>query len=401
MSSFLVALLTLIVAAMIWAGHACLWTYVLNILYGRKLPKPILKAWRIVSFVVIVFGWPAVLVGLVLVYKIDLFPGPDDPPRNPIPALPFFTIGTYALFCLILATRFIGITVMRLRAVPPASIVSSASSMVDYGKQSASGVDMAGKGKWWWLARLPFTCAFRVEYSSYTLKLPNLPAAWDGLTILHLSDFHFHGTPTKAFFEAVFAEIRMRWPRTDVVALTGDFLDTDQHAEWIEPLFSQLEAQEGRFAILGNHDDFHRPEFVRTELQRAGYTVLGNHWLDATIRGVRCRIVGHEGPWYLPFPEACSRTDVPKICLSHSPDNIYWAAEQGCAIVLSGHVHGGQIRIPVVGPIFVPSIYSRRFDSGIFDVDGSTLVVSRGLGGKEPIRFRCPPQVIRITLRSA
>jgi hypothetical protein len=86
--------------------------------------------------------------------------------------------------------------------------------------------------------------------------------------------------------------------------------------------------------------------------------------------------------------------------VSHSPDNFPWAAENGVDLVLSGHVHGGQVRVPVVGSIFVPSVYGRRYDMGVFERGGTTLVVSRGAAGKEPIRFRCNAQVMRITLRA-
>jgi uncharacterized protein len=108
-------------------------------------------------------------------------------------------------------------------------------------------------------------------------------------------------------------------------------------------------------------------------------------------------IIGHEGPWNHQ-PIEMTTPQAPRLCLSHTPDNGYWAQENKVFLTLSGHVHGGAIRVPIVGSIFVPSRYSRRFDQGVFDVNGMPLVVSRGLSGKEPIRILCHPQVIRITL---
>ena len=68
--------------------------------------------------------------------------------------------------------------------------------------------------------------------------------------------------------------------------------------------------------------------------------------------------------------------------------------------MLAGHVHGGQIRFPVVGSVFVPSRYSRRYDCGTFDEPPTLLHVSRGLGGQHPLRYNCRPEVTLLVLRS-
>ncbi len=91
-----------------------------------------------------------------------------------------------------------------------------------------------------------------------------------------------------------------------------------------------------------------------------------------------------------------------RIVLSHSPDQFPRAASAGVELVVSGHNHGGQIRLPVFGPILMPSRYSRHFDRGFFrSRDGaSTLYVSQGIGGKHPIRYGCTPEITRFTLRA-
>ncbi|HET6574847.1 MAG TPA: hypothetical protein VFG68_14675, partial [Fimbriiglobus sp.] len=91
--------------------------------------------------------------------------------------------------------------------------------------------------------------------------------------------------------------------------------------------------------------------------------------------------------------------DLFRLCLSHTPDNFYWGQRNRVRLMVCGHVHGGQVRVPVIGSIFVPSIYGRRFDGGVFEGGGTVMVVGRGLSGKEPLRFRCKPQVVRLTLR--
>ena len=91
-------------------------------------------------------------------------------------------------------------------------------------------------------------------------------------------------------------------------------------------------------------------------------------------------------------PDRLSRTGS-GLLVSHTPDNIGWARRNGCRLMLSGHNHGGQIRVPVFGSLFVPSRYSRRYDMGTFHEPPTVLHVNRGLSGKEAIRFRCRPQV--------
>ena len=371
-SEYLLLVLPLLAA---WVGHACIWVSILNYVYARPYPKAILKPWRHFSGLVIL-SFP------LLVY------------------LDCGSLGySYLGVCLVFgAIAFPTITFIRFRRKPPAILLSETTHTLDLWKEL--GREAIGNGKGRLAARLPFNGIYRVDFTEMTLAIPNLPPEWDGLTILHLTDVHYHGTPSRAFHERVLVEIERRWPKSDLVCLTGDYVDSDEHHAWIGPLLGRLRGTEGNFAILGNHDLLYEPNRVRESLAAAGYTVLGNGWKLATIRGVRCVLVGHEGPWFTPPPNL---TSAPKnafrICLSHSPDNFYWAQENGIGLVLCGHVHGGQIRLPLIGSIFVPSTYGRRFDMGVFEKNGTAMVVNRGLSGKEPLRFRCNAQVMRIALR--
>ena len=90
-----------------------------------------------------------------------------------------------------------------------------------------------------------------------------------------------------------------------------------------------------------------------------------------------------------------------RILLSHSPDQFPRASGRGVDFVLAGHNHGGQIRLPVLGPILMPSRYSRHFDRGFFRANDSVLYVSQGIGGKHPIRFGSHPEITRFTLHAA
>jgi predicted MPP superfamily phosphohydrolase len=91
--------------------------------------------------------------------------------------------------------------------------------------------------------------------------------------------------------------------------------------------------------------------------------------------------------------------DAFRILVSHTPDNIGWARRHRIDLMLSGHTHGGQVRLPILGPVYSPSNHGCRFSAGVFWMDPTLMYVSRGVSGKEPIRYNCPPEVTRLILK--
>jgi predicted MPP superfamily phosphohydrolase len=289
------------------------------------------------------------------------------------------------------------VTLWRRLRPRPGALLSNHSHTVDVAAQL--GYKPVGRGKYRLLARLPGNEVFLTDLVERTLCLPRLPAAWDGLTILHLSDLHFSGTPDKAYYRHVMDLCRAWEP--DIVAFTGDLVDSDNHYRWIIPILGRLRWRCAAFGILGNHDSWHEPQVLRRRLQRLGMHVLGNCWEQLEVRGQPLLAIGHEGPWFKPGPDLSDCPEGPfRLCLSHTPDNIRWARQQHIDLMLAGHVHGGQIRFPVIGSVLVPSEYSRRYDCGVFHEPPTVLHVSRGLGGMHPLRYNCRPEVTRIILKA-
>jgi predicted MPP superfamily phosphohydrolase len=392
MSGMLEALAVLL-AALAWVGHAYILTAALNYLYGRALPKTFLKPLRLLIGVAIV-GFPLLLLSAV---NPDSFGSPAGSPVL-LNGAWGHAVAAYGLACLYFGFVFPVITVERYLRKPPACVLSERTRTLDLWAEY--GEKLVGDGKGQRLTRIPGNCVFTLDITDLALAVPTLPPEWGGLTLLLVSDLHFHGTPSRLYFERMIDELTAG-PVPDLVCLAGDFVDTGTHREWIGPLLGRLQAKEAKLAILGNHDKYHDPERVRADLAAAGYAVLGNRWDEVTIRGVPCVAVGHEGPWFEPAPDLAGAPEGPfRLCLSHTPDNFYWGQANGIGLMLCGHVHGGAIRVPLVGSIFVPSVYGRRFDQGVFAEGGTVMVVSRGVSGKEPIRVRGHPQVIRITLRA-
>ena len=128
--------------------------------------------------------------------------------------------------------------------------------------------------------------------------------------------------------------------------------------------------------------------------------VLANTWQQIDVRGQPLQVIGHEGPWFTPVPDlaGCPENNF-RLLVSHTPDNIRWARRHHVDLMLAGHVHGGQIRLPLIGSLFVPSRYSRKYDCGTFFSNPTVMYVSRGLAGQHPLRFNCRPEVTRIILR--
>jgi len=321
---------------------------------------------------------------------------PHQDPDAWFPSLGDKIVAGYMLLCGLALFYFLGLTTWRLVRPKPAVLESNHTRTVDVAQEL--GYRPAGRSKHRHLTQLPGNQVFQVDLNEKTLRLSRLPAAWDGLSILHLSDVHFVGTPDRDYFRYVMDQCAAWNP--DLVAFTGDTVDTDTHHRWIVPLFGRLKWNCAAFAILGNHDTYFDMPVLRRRLSRVGMQVLGNRYTQLEVRGEPMVVIGHEGPWLLPAPDLAECPTEPfRLCLSHTPDNIAWARRHGIDLMLAGHVHGGQIRFPILGSLLVPSKYGRRYDCGTFDEPPTVMHVSRGLGGEHPVRYRCRPEVTKLILR--
>jgi predicted MPP superfamily phosphohydrolase len=370
--------LVLLVGAVAWFGHAFLFTVLLNWCYAQSIRRRILRAIR-AAIAIFVFGFP-------LAYALVVWIGK--------PNIVFFV---YLCVCILAAAVYLPvISILRALRKPPAAIVENSVQVLDVAAHL--GQLPIGNGKQWRLACLPKNQIFQVECRELRVALPRLPDAWRGLSILHLSDIHLCGTPGRQFYQCVFDHVMSRGT-PDIVALTGDVIDSAHHHRWIAPLVGRLNWKEAGLAVLGNHDAYYEPDGVRRRLKRLGFHVLGNSWQTVEIRGQPMIVIGNETPWFRPAPDLNGAPDdVFRLCLSHTPDNFAWTQHNRIDLVLAGHVHGGQIRLPGIGPLFVPSRYSRRYDRGQFAAGPTVMCISTGLSGREPLRYNCRPEITRIIL---
>jgi uncharacterized protein len=249
-----------------------------------------------------------------------------------------------------------------------------------------------------------------------TLTLPRLASPFDGYRIVQISDIHMDGWMIPERLGRVVELVNEQEP--DLVAITGDFVSGSARyiSDLSDPL-RKLRAPDGAAAVLGNHDYLNDADAVREVLSSTGITDISNtvrtvRRNDAALHlcGVDCVMYGYD---HLDkVLEALGEAEPScAVLLAHEPDFADESAASGrFDLQLSGHSHGGQVRLPFLGaPVFLPplSLYpdvpplARNYPSGLYKVEKMYQYTNRGLGAMSlRLRFNCRPEVTVLTLRS-
>jgi predicted MPP superfamily phosphohydrolase len=242
-----------------------------------------------------------------------------------------------------------------------------------------------------------------------TVPLHNLPIGLDGFRLVHLSDLHVGSLVPHRFLQRVVNTVHSLSP--DLIVLTGDFVHTyPGEMTSLRTLLSNLRAPHGVFAVLGNHDyalnypgDVGIPGIevsVINALEQAGVQILRNDWVP--IRGGQhpFALFGIDELWSeraRPTAVATIPDSFPRVVLSHNPDILSFLPENGFDLLLCGHTHGGQVRLPPFPPP-VTATTNRRFWGGLSDQGRGWLFVTRGIGYTWRVRFAARPECVEITL---
>jgi predicted MPP superfamily phosphohydrolase len=240
--------------------------------------------------------------------------------------------------------------------------------------------------------------------------LPRWPERLNGFTVAMLSDFHYDPYFSIHPLHAAIAMVNRLHP--DLIALTGDFVsvplvgDETKAAFAAEPcarLLRQMTAPHGLWAVMGNHDDATDAEHVTHALQAENIRVLANQSEPIEQDGSRFWLAGVND--VISGTADLSKTmhgvpaGEPVILLAHEPDFADEASQYPIDLQLSGHSHGGQIRIPFLPPLYLPEL-AKKYVWGTYHVGPLTLHTSAGLGTIGiPMRLNCPPEVTVLTLR--
>jgi uncharacterized protein len=185
----------------------------------------------------------------------------------------------------------------------------------------------------------------------------------------------------------------------DAVVLTGDYIwRAAEHMDLVTPHLARLEAPLGVYAVLGNHDLWISRDKVTQGLQEAGARVLNNEGLVLEQGAASIYLAGLDDGWSgqpdLEQALADHDGERPVVLLFHEPDLGHDLVAQGRVwLQLSGHTHGGQVRLPRLGAVILPE-FGRQYEQGLYRVGPGWIYVNRGLGTTmAPVRFQAPPEI--------
>lgn len=246
----------------------------------------------------------------------------------------------------------------------------------------------------------------RLVVERVTIPIKTLPPALHGCKIVHMSDFHHVRGASFALAERAVALANALRP--DLIALTGDFVTQDPLAVTeLVPVLASLRAPMGVFAVLGNHDFKQAEAMLRSGLPQAGIKLLVNAGVAVPRGNARLYVAGVDDcsrgkpDLSRALAEMAGGKETAVLLLAHQPDFADRFAQDGRVMLqLSGHSHGGQVRLPVIGPLILPW-YGKKYHTGLYQVGGMWLYTNRGIGVNGlPVRFNCPPEITEITLHT-
>lgn len=228
--------------------------------------------------------------------------------------------------------------------------------------------------------------------------LHGLPLSFEGFRILHLSDLHIKEISAK---EKKLITI-LSGLSADLAVITGDF--TYRYGEYEDTAINYMREVVGSLkhkcnivAVRGNSDS----PVLMDKLEEIGITILQNESFELYRDKDSICIGGVDDPHHrmddIDLAFHCAPDASFKILLAHSPDVVLRMKEQKVDLLLSGHTHGGQVRIPWIGPLMTKTEVGKRFSSGLVNEKGVSVHISRGFGGI-PIRYRCTPEIALLEL---
>ena len=244
----------------------------------------------------------------------------------------------------------------------------------------------------------------RLVVNRQELQLPNWPSPLSGLRVALVSDLHV-GSRHWGLTQLHELVARVNAEQPDLILLGGDYVVDAQHvaAEPIAEELGQLRAPLGVIAVLGNHDWWTNGPRIRTAFEAQGIRVLDDEARRVDARGKSFCVLGLRDEYArnrsVSWQLSRALPGLPLLVLVHEPDVFHELGEQP-SLTLAGHTHGGQVNLPWLGRLIVPSRFGQRYAAGHIVENGRHLYVTTGVGTSIlPVRFGVPPEIALLTLR--
>ena len=253
-----------------------------------------------------------------------------------------------------------------------------------------------------------------LELNTYTISSDRLPGAFDGYRIAHVSDLH--NAEMGKNNEKLLTMLRDADP--DMIAITGDLVDSRNTDIEVALQFVREAVKIAPcYYVTGNHEArISEYDELKEAMEAAGVTVLNDDQTEISLTGEFIKLIGVNDPSYqtdylfgdaktvmnTKLEELHTEQDRFTILLSHRPELFDTYADHGIDLVLSGHAHGGQFRLPFVGGLVAPNQgFFPEYDAGIYTEGNTNMLVSRGIGNSIlPFRINNRPEVILIELQA-
>lgn len=226
-----------------------------------------------------------------------------------------------------------------------------------------------------------------------------------GFTLLLMTDFHLYPLTQPGLVEKAVSIANSLNP--DLVALTGDYVWRRLDAiDELAPILAGLDAKHGVFSTLGNHDYWLDAAVITQRMEKAGLPVLINQGVAIRQGRGTLYLGGLDDGWSGHPDLELTLNDAPQgapvVLMCHEPDLADHISLDGrVTLQLSGHTHGGQIRLPGFGAFILPYL-GRKYDLGLYRVNHMLLYTNRGIGViSEPVRYNCPPEITQFVLQRA
>ena len=249
----------------------------------------------------------------------------------------------------------------------------------------------------------------RLVIHQEVIQIDNWPKDLSGLRIAVISDIHT-GAPFVNDNKLREIVARTNQLNPDLVVLLGDYMSPNSwHSHRVEPEVTaaglkDLHAPLGVYSVLGNHDWWYNGDKVRAAFEQNGIHVLENEVAEIKWQNSSFWIVGLADLWTRPqrIQETLAKVPVGStiVAITHNPD-IFPRLPRSVPLLLAGHTHGGQLKIPFIGSPIEPSDFGQRYAAGHVFENDHHLFVTTGIGTSIlPIRFGVPPEIVLLTIRS-